>query len=242
MTSGVHKWKGAVKYSPEEKKLKDNAELKVKEQLWDQLQIRIEGTAGSKQSAGMDIGNNARIFLHESSRPKVVNMFPENKREAANFILQGLSVIIRIISSNCAVHDMEAYSDHCKAVYSKILREFPYALISYTVHRVLAHSAECMERNGCLGLKFLSEEGLEASNKVARYAQSQLTRKTDPESMLKDIYKPLYIPGIPSIRGKRLVPKCRQCDKSGHTIRSCPVGKFGPLSDDDTLMSSMVVM
>ena len=63
------------------------------------------------------------------------------------------------------------YSD----TYQLIIETFPWASITPTLHKVLAHSAQLIEEyNGGRGLKSLSEEGLEACHKHIRRYREQI--------------------------------------------------------------------
>jgi hypothetical protein len=228
------------KFTEAEKKKKDEAEKLVKDLMWDQLNIKIAASGGGPTHSGSsDTGNNARKFFSEAQRKIVVNMFLE-KRSEVEIIIQGLSVILRVVSSDARVHDMDGFRDLCKDTYTTILQTFPYALVSLSVHRLLAHSAEAIESNGHRGLKRLSEEGLEASNKLVRFGRTYLARNVDASSNMTDVLKYIWIQGAPPVRNQKLVTSCTACGKTGHTIRSCVKGQFGPLSTDEALMASLV--
>ena len=62
-------------------------------------------------------------------------------------------------------------------VNMRIVKTFPWAAISPSVHRILAHSWEVIEMNGGYGLGDVSEEGLEALNKLIRQMRSHGARK-----------------------------------------------------------------
>ena len=70
-----------------------------------------------------------------------------------------------------------------------IFREFPWANIFPTLHKLLAHALEIiLTLNEGLGLEHLSEEGLKASNKYIRRYRDRLARKFSFEENLKDIF------------------------------------------------------
>ena len=52
-----------------------------------------------------------------------------------------------------------------KSVYLKIVQSFPWAVISQSVHRILAHGTDRIEINGGFGLGDISEERLESLNR-----------------------------------------------------------------------------
>ena len=76
--------------------------------------------------------------------------------------------IIRIFNSDRIVNTTEL-GNLCRDTYLLILDSFPWANISPTLHKVLAHSEELLrEMNAGHGLKCFSEEGSEGCNKLIR--------------------------------------------------------------------------
>ena len=57
------------------------------------------------------------------------------------------------------------------------MEHFPWAAVSPSVHRILAHSWEVLELNKGFGLGDMSEEGLEALNKIIRNRREHGARK-----------------------------------------------------------------
>jgi hypothetical protein len=77
-------------------------------------------------------------------------------------------------------------------VYLKIVETFPWAVISPSLHRVLAHSWERIELNELKGLGSESEEGSEAQNKFIRYMRIHGARKTSTEDNFCDTWSRLW--------------------------------------------------
>ena len=66
---------------------------------------------------------------------------------------------------------------------------FPWASITPTLHKVLAHSPQIIEEyNEGRGMKSFSKEGLEACHKYIRHFREQLARKTSFEANIQDIF------------------------------------------------------
>ena len=77
----------------------------------------------------------------------------------------------------------------CKETYEIILEKFPFANISPTLHKILAHSSDLIEiYNHGRGLKDFSEEGLESCNKYISRFRIRLARKTTFEDNFRDIF------------------------------------------------------
>ena len=85
--------------------------------------------------------------------------------------------------------DSDKLSTLCKDTYQLIVETFPWASITPTLHKVLAHCSQLIEQfNGGRGLKSFSEEGLEACHKYIRRYREQLARKISFEANLKDVF------------------------------------------------------
>ena len=73
-----------------------------------------------------------------------------------------------------------------------IVETFPWAVISPSVHRILAHGAERVELNEGFGLGDMSEEGLEALNKLIRRFDASGSRSDSTVHRFTDIYNHLW--------------------------------------------------
>ena len=92
----------------------------------------------------------------------------EDLRENFNTILFGLSAAVKVINSQKRRVNTQKLRDITQEVNLKIVESFPWAAVSPSIHRILAHSWEVVELNNGFGLGDLSEEGLEAFNKHIR--------------------------------------------------------------------------
>ena len=82
---------------------------------------------------------------------------------------------------------------------------FQWANITPSLHKLLAHSAELIEKyNNGFGLKNFSEEGLEALNKYVRKFREHLARKFSFEMNIKDIILRLTTQSDPVLSKYRL--------------------------------------
>ena len=72
-----------------------------------------------------------------------------------------LSVLLRVVSSDHPV-DIERLESSLNSLYLYIVTEFPWARVSESLHALLGHGAEFVQRNGNVGLSTLSEQGSES--------------------------------------------------------------------------------
>ncbi len=72
-----------------------------------------------------------------------------------------MCALVRVCNSQHTRVDIMAVRDLSKEVYVTILEKFPFASLSPSVHRIIAHAWEAIELNGGYGLGRICEEGLE---------------------------------------------------------------------------------
>ncbi|KAI6651056.1 hypothetical protein LOD99_5633 [Oopsacas minuta] len=105
-------------------------------------------------------------------------MIPPDLSEPIRTLQTKLSVLLRVFNSNQAIDTDKLDSLCCKETYESILIDFPWASITPSLHRLLAHSPELIrDCNNGFGLKDFSEEAVEACNKLIRKYCEQLARK-----------------------------------------------------------------
>ena len=69
-----------------------------------------------------------------------------------------------------------------------ILINFSWEHVTPTLHKLLAHTLQVIsDHNGGYGLEDLSEEGLEACNKLVRRYRDRLSRKFSLEDNIRDV-------------------------------------------------------
>ena len=138
----------------------------------------------------------------------------------------------------------------CKEFYLFLLNEFPrevqrdlpgpWISITPTLHKVIGHSWEVMERNDGYGLGILDESGMESCNKVLRNIRTKLSRKCSQDANLKDILNRLWVMSDPGVDAERhtVKPFCRSCDEKGHSTRYCYKNRVSTnLDDEDKLFN-----
>ena len=85
------------------------------------------------------------------------------------------------------------------SILLRIVEKFPWAMISPSVHRILAHGWERVAMNGGYGLGSESEEGLEALNKWIRRLREKGARKIDTLANFTDTFNHLWDRSRPQI-------------------------------------------
>ena len=201
-------------------------------------------------------GNTARRILYHGGREVVIASFPERFQNSTRKIGQYLSVVLRLFSSDKKI-DVNEYREICTNLYLMYLECFPtqknsskpientWIRISPSLHKLLAHSWELIDRNDDKGLKCFDESGLEANNKVLRSIRLNLSRKTSQTENLEDVINRLWLGSDPVVNNIRLQarPFCKHCKEYGHSTRYCrkanPV--LGPLSNDDALFEKLCI-
>ena len=223
MSAGVHIWtetklSRSTPFLEAEKK-------KVQEAILKETGIKWDFVDSSGQGGTTTTGNVARALLFEKQKRDIITNLIRNQsdREITEQFGYLLSTILRDISSDKTIR-IDQYKNICKDLNLLLLHEIPWASVTPTLHKVLAHSWELIEMNHQKGLKGLSEEGFEANNKRLRMYREKLSRKNNQISNLEDCFKRLWAGSDPLVCQQRANGrlKCSVCQAIGHTKRSCP--------------------
>ena len=105
-------------------------------------------------------------------------------------------------------------------------QNFPFAMISPSVHQMCAHSWELFSMTDGKPIAVYAEQSVEAWNKHIRAFKSgpsSRARQCSIKLNTRDIFTRMLVQSHPIIASKRRVLKCKRCEKHGHTIRSCPM-------------------
>ena len=111
-------------------------------------------------------------------------MVREEQKEDFNLILLGLCAVVKVINSQNRKVNVEKVRELTQEVHLKIVRCFPWAVLSPSVQRVHAHSWKVIELNDGFGLGDMSEEGLKALNKQIRESRITVPGRTAPRTTL----------------------------------------------------------
>ena len=182
-----------VTYSKEEKELFKLKREQIKESIYTNLAINI-GNPGD-----MVTGQAFQKFSSDTSRGFFTSLVDIEIRESFSQILLSLCTAVKVINSQSRKVNTDKLRDITQDAYLKIVSLFPWAVISPSVHRILAHSWEVVELNNCYGLGDMSEEGLEALNKQIRERRSHGARKDRTENNFRDTFNHLWDRSRPKI-------------------------------------------
>ena len=141
-----------VTYSKEEKDLFKLKREQLKDLLYSNLAINI-GDPGD-----MVTGQAFQKFSSDNSRVFLSSLVETEIRESFGEILLGLCTIVKVINSQTRKVNTDKLRNLSLSVYLKIVEIFPWAVVSPSVHRILAHSWEVVELNNYYGLGDMSEE------------------------------------------------------------------------------------
>ena len=154
---------------------------------------------------------------------------------------RNFNVILRIISSKGRQIDVDIFSNLCTNTYIDILIHLAWADLTPTAHKILAHSAELVKNNSCLGVGHLSEEGLEAQHKIIRKFRASWTLQSSDDANLKDLIKKMFLISDPLFYSFRRTIKCSKCGLLGHN-RKCPGNaEVSNKSESDILVEGIFI-
>ena len=133
-------------YSEEERELYRLKKETLKQELIRQIAVNI-GNPGD-----MVTGGAFQTLSSDNSRNIICHLVDEQIQDGLGQILLGLSAAIKVINSQRRKVNIERFRSLTTEVYSKIVEVFPWAVISPSVQRILAHSWERIEMNNGFGL------------------------------------------------------------------------------------------
>ena len=123
----------------------------------------------------------------------------------------------------------------CKSTYEYIVDNFPWVSITPSLHKLLAHSTELVDKyNNGYGLKLYSEECIEALNKHIRQYRDKLSRKTSFNDNVTDIFARLITQSDTILLMVR-----RNCHTKIQSKSNIHLSK--ELSQQDLLVNSLIV-
>ena len=193
-----------VTYSEDEKTDYLIAQGYVNDELYSKLGINM-GNPGDM------IGGNAfKAFSSDSARKVICSIVDDNVKEAISEIHLGLCAVVKVLNSQKRKVNVQALRELSTSVLLCIVENFPWVVISQSVHRILSHGAERIEMNGGFGLGDMSEEGSEALNKFVRKADYSGSRADSTLHRFTDIFNHLWDRSRPVINGETNSQKERE--------------------------------
>ena len=143
-------------------------------------------------------------LLHLLIDPETGNKLVESDRDedkklckAFEHIHIGLCAIVRVINSQHREVNIPSMRFQSEYVAIQIRENFPWAKLSTSLHRALAHGWQRIKENGGKGLGNESEEVLESCNKLVRYYKKHGSRKMTVQEEFCDIFNHIWIASSP---------------------------------------------
>ena len=237
-----------IRHWSEEVSMQDAQFVKqAKRNLQDHLKlhtgIKLDFPDATGKGGTTTTGNVARRILWEPKlRELTLSLIPERRRDLVRAVVVRLAIVLRVVESKRKIQQIDALETYCKDTYRLLLTSFPrpVCVISPSVHKLLGHSWELIDKNGGMGLGVLSEAGLEACNKLLRNYRTGKARKDSQFHNLTDCQVRLFRRSDPKLEDRRqqLKPYCTICAVRGHHKRYCPVTKQMETTDEDLIVSS----
>lgn len=191
------------KYTDDEKILMEQRKKEVQESLKRELQITVDVV---KQGSGTtNDGNTARKFFSDPQKTALATGVDEDLITRFSNILQVLTSGHKI---NC--EKFEKYANETAKIY---VNKYPWYYMPTSVHKVLMHGSAVI-RSFLLPIGQLSEEALEAGNRVFRNTRLFHARKTSRIDNLMDIIHYLLACSDPSITSYRIVKEKKHLEYS----------------------------
>ena len=169
-----------------------------------------------------DTGNAAKRFFSAEVIPSLEKLFPPDKVDDILTLHKNFSIILRVISSKRQV-DTTKLKSICTDTYLFLRSNFPSISVSETAHMVLGHSFQLIELNDGYGLGQMSEQGLEAINKLVRRFSERFARHRSLDANIIDVINRLQVLSNPYLLTFQRKPSCSRCNTTGeHWTHSCP--------------------
>ena len=208
------------------------------------LGVKIDTVDSTGHSGNTLTAKIAKKFFSKKCRPlALLSPFVNNTQlQVIERLHINLEIILRVITSTHTKIDLENFQTLCTATYVDILTHLKWVDLTPTVHKVLAHAPELIEKNMSMGLGHLSEEGLEACNKIIRRFRVSWTLQLNDDANLKDLLRKMWLISDPLFYSFRRTVKCRKCGDKGHQ-RKCPVKQqvANVADESDTRLDMMFV-
>lgn len=190
-----------------EKDIVQKSKENIQKNLKSELQITVDVV---KQGFGTtNDGNTARKFFSD----------PEKTASATGVdreLITRYSNILQVLTSGHKI-DCQKFSKYGMETAELYVKKYPWYYMPPTVHKVLIHGSEII-RSFMVPIGQLSEEALEAGNKVFRNTRLFHARKTSREDNCRDILNYLLAHSDPSITSKRIIREKKHLELSDEAL------------------------
>ena len=176
---------------------------------------------GNKQATGPMF----KIFLKDKNREKLLPLIEDpEERKAYEYIHMGLCALTLVANSQRHEIDVDFYGTLAMEIYLKIVETFTWAQVPETIHGLLAHMTELIERNNNTGLGGWSEEGPERMQSSVVDLRKTRARKNDTYNNLKDVQHHAF---QQSHGGFYLIEEMMMRQRQQRAKRDMPIGNPG---------------
>ena len=185
--------------------------------LLEKMKIRTMEIGRGNTGSGLT-GGEARKFFEKSDEVCDV-VFPEGNvwKDKFKRVLRKLRVLLFLLMSNEPIV-VPAYRAISRVTLDIIVREIPWMRIIPSLHKVLCHAWQFIERNDSRGLNVLSEEALEAKHAPARRIRMFNCFQGDTEINITQCHCHLQLESDPELVGEAM----------GKTVKTASKRKFDP--------------
>ena len=174
------------------------------------------------KTGGSTTANKGRRFFQRKNLKYILMCVNEKYHDDVSLLHKNLSCIMRIISSTQPVNTY-SFNALVKKTSLHIANKFDWVQINFTLHGVLHHSNELIQKNNNTGLGELSEEALEANNKYVRRYLELYSRKNSPINQLTDVMNRLLERSHPKIVDNKYTMRptvfCNTCGSKKHSTK-----------------------
>ena len=190
---------------------------------------------GAGHGGSTDTGNVAqKMFSNWNIFAAIFKPRSAEDRTAIEECIFRVAVVLGVINSTRKIRCTTKLQEFCTATYLKLLETFPWMSVSPSCHRLLAHSAEIIERNDGRGLGTQTEQPSESAHKNLRRTIQNGARTNSLAAMLTDSFNKQFIWTDPRTRAERRELHCSGCQEVGHTLRKCPLREKKPKIDKNS--------
>lgn len=180
---------------------------RIHHEFKNKLQIRVDEV---KTGFGTtNDGNTARRFF---SDPELTASITGVDKD----LITRFSIILQVLASGHKINceKFEKYGKDTAALYVK---KYPWHYMPTSVHKVLWHGSEVI-RSFLVPIGQLSEEALEAGNKIIRNFREFHARKTSRKDNLRDILNRLLVASDPLITSHRILKEKKHLEFSEEAL------------------------
>ena len=172
----------------------------ILEVIQDKTGLRLDQCDSSSSKTGdtSTTGGQGRKFFSYAVRDILVSCVPLRHRTTLQKLIQLYSIILRAVSSTQSINILNF--NQLTMDFKKLLSNEKWINYTMTVHSLIFHSCELIERNHGVALGELSEEALESCNKDIRNFREFLSRKCGHIMSLTDVFNRLFTRSDPVIR------------------------------------------